>query len=450
MLLAAALSTAVLAGCSGGNESGMTEIDVLWDNLAFIIGDDIDEAIASDEQSIAENLFDDIPRAQATLDNTKIMREYAEARNIKLSSANMGWNDGLTTALLSCFWMQDGPDIIQGEEQLPQFIEDGYIAPLPDDMAERIREKCSPVAYKALERDGKLYGVAIQPGVTLLFWNKDVLRAAGYSDSDPIMTEGPKDWDEWLEVMERVDQTTDARGGGLYVGSQMAGYLRVGALLDSNGTYYADDTGAPRIDDEASVQAFDFIRQQRQYNDNGICNSMDYFSTYNSAFARGDIAFKVDGNWCMYELEQQGIDYGCALLPPRTEGGQRGTQLIGACYMCVPAYSEHKEEAFYLLEAMLDERIQTNIAKIGFRMPVLKSVIESDEYKEANEVAYIFANYAMNNEIKSLPPFRGNVSEIWNAVGVAFSSSYSLSATLQTVRDALNDAQGKMMEYYLS
>ena len=54
-------------------------------------------------------------------------------------------------------------------------------------------------------------------------------------------------------------------------------------------------------------------------------------------------------------LEQQGIDYGCALLPPRTEGGQRGTQLIGACYMCVPAYSEHKEEAFYLLEAMLDE-----------------------------------------------------------------------------------------------
>lgn len=102
------------------------------------------------------------------------------------------------------------------------------------------------------------------------------------------------------------------------------------------------------------------------------------------------------------------------------------------------------------MEAMLDERIQTNIAKIGFRMPVLKSVIESDEYKEANEVAYIFANYAMNNEIKSLPPFRGNVSEIWNAVGVAFSSSYSLSATLQTVRDALNDAQGKMMEYYLS
>ena len=204
LLLAAALSTAVLAGCSGGNESGMTEIDVLWDNLAFIIGDDIDEAIASDEQSIAENLFD------------------------------MGWNDGLTTALLSCFWMQDGPDIIQGEEQLPQFIEDGYIAPLPDDMAERIREKCSPVAYKALERDGKLYGVAIQPGVTLLFWNKDVLRAAGYSDSDPIMTEGPKDWDEWLEVMERVDQTTDARGGGLYVGSQMGGYLRVGGLLDSN------------------------------------------------------------------------------------------------------------------------------------------------------------------------------------------------------------------------
>ena len=60
LLLAAALSTAVLAGCSGGNESGMTEIDVLWDNLAFIIGDDIDEAIASDEQSIAENLFDDI------------------------------------------------------------------------------------------------------------------------------------------------------------------------------------------------------------------------------------------------------------------------------------------------------------------------------------------------------------------------------------------------------
>lgn len=443
----------ILTGCENKNKNNdSTQILALWDNLSFIIGDDLDKAIESDELSIEQGLFDDIERSKTILENTKILREYGKEKNIVLSSSNMGWNDGLTTALLSCFWMQDGPDIIQGEEQLPQFVEDGYIEPFPDGMAQRIREKCSPIAYKGLERDGKLYGLAIQPGLTLLYWNKALLRSAGYTDDDPIMTNGPKDWAEWLEAMDRVDQVNgrnnNPHGGGVYVGAHMGAYLRVGALLDSAGTSYDDINGAPKVNTDEAYYTYDFISKQRQYNLNGICNSIDYAATYDKAFSRGEIAFKVDGNWCMYELDRLGIDYGVSLIPPRVEGEESGTMQIGACYMCVPTYSKHKEEAFYILECMLDEKIQQNIATIGFRMPVLKSIITSDEYKEKHPTLATFANLALTKNIPILPPFKGNVSEIWNSVGSSFGQTYTLNISESSIREILRKLEENMLKFY--
>jgi ABC-type glycerol-3-phosphate transport system substrate-binding protein len=451
LALGLVLSASFMTACGGNRDEGV-RVSLLWDELAFLLGDDLEDAIAADEAAIASGAIEDDNRTRALIGNTKIMQELAAEKGITISSLSMGWNDSLTTALMSCIWMQDGPDIIQGEEQLPKFIEDGYIEPFPDALAAKIREKCSPLAYKGLETDGKLYGFAIQPGLDMLFWNKTVLRQAGYTDADTLLTEGPRDWAEWEEAMDKVNkvngESNNPHGGGVYVAANSGGYLRMGALLDSNGAYYADASGAPSLNTAESVEAFDFVRRMRGYNINGICNGMDYFSTYNKAFSQGNIAYKVDGNWAMQELEEGGVDFGCALLPPRVENERQGTMTLGACYMSVPKYSKHKEEAFYLLECMLDERIHENIASWGFRIPVLKSVVESESYAAEHPTEYAVARYALDNPVRGLPPFSGSVSEIWKSVGTALGASFQQNINRNAVVTAVNTAQAAMVKAY--
>ena len=440
--------------CNNNNSSGKIRMHVLWDQLTFVLGDDIHKAVAADEASIASGAFPDIKRAQSIVDNTKVMLEYTDANNIAIKATNMGWNVGLTQSLLQCFMVQDGPDIIQGEEQLPDFIRRGYIEPFPDDFAARVKEKVSPIAYKGLETNGKLYGLAINPGVTLLYWNKAILRQA-FSADDPlyrIVDEGPKDWAEWETAMQRVDAINPGsaapRAGGVYVGPNPGGYLRIGALLDSNGGYYADSTGAPSINTQANKETFEFLRRMAKYNTNGILNSSDYFTTYDRAFKAGEIAYMVDGSWSMYELDVLGMDFGVSLLPPKVAEGRPGTFTIGACYMAVPTYTQYKDHAFKIIEQMLDPRIQDGIAKLGYRLPVLKSTIVSDTFEQENPKGFEFANYVANNEVRGLPPFKGRVSGIWDQVNIVFADVYTFSGAPLSISSILSNAQAQMTSEY--
>lgn len=465
-LMCGVMAAAVFAGCfvgkdgggGGGGGGGVIPpeggtIQIMWDGTVFLVDfEDIDTEINHMETAIANGMLEDSVYYRNMIENTKIMRDHAKERNLSIQSMALGWDDTLTTALTQAFSMEDGPDIIIGEAQLPGFVNNGYIAPYPDGLAAKIRELCSKASYTALEKDGKIYGFAITPGLTCLVWNKALLRQV-YASTDPIIDNGPKDWEQWKEAMSRVYNNINGSGkppygGGVYVAPNTGGYLRTAALLDSNGGGYADpDTGAPSINSAQNQQAFQFLRDSRAYNINGICNASSE-ETYDKFFSDGETAFKVDGNWAMAYAQEDGIDWGMSLIPPRAEGGDYGTLLIGATYMCVPQYSQNKDHAFYLIEKMLDERIHKNIAEVGRRLPVLNSVIDSAEFKAGNPKGFEIADYARNAaNLSGLPPFKGRVKDIWNAVGTALTSTYITGST-PAITAVLNTAQTSMMNEY--
>lgn len=430
---------------SNNQQSGSDDntLSVLWDSSVFLMGfNDVEVAVAEKRKQMANEDQESIDSGEKLIENTQIINDWVEQKGYKLESLSWGWADQLTSKLNAAFLAKSGPDVIVGETQMPQYAKAGNLEPFPDDLADYIRENCSYAAYADMEFDGKIYGVCLTPSICVLTWNKDILsQTKSYGKGTSVYENGPKDWEEWLEVMKEVSALSNKQlyAGGAYCGGNNGGYLRVGALMRGAGGDYADKNMTPNINTKENVAAFEFVRQMYKYTVAGVLNAPQE-SEFNTAFDRGNLAYKVDGMWSVKGAESLDFECGYSLVPGKEEGDV-SNMLIGAAYLSVPTYSNNKEVAFELIKRCLEDDIQQNIADIGLRAPVLKSVIESDEYKASNPQMYEFANYMLNNKVQGLPSFSGNLSDLWTSVGEALSSTLT---TTKDVGDILSATQISM------
>ena len=459
----AALTMLCAAGCGGGgnNTNSGDKLTIMLDSSAFLMGfdEDIDGAVAEAERNIANGTTKDTVWNRIVIENTKLLKTWGQEQEKTIATKNWGWGDTLTQKLMAAFLAQETPDIINAETQMPGFAEEGYLEPFPADLEAFVRENVSPIAYKTMEKNGKIYGISLTPGITLLFWNKAILRQANISND--IIENGPKDWAEWKQTMAQINSVKDSSGvnlnaGGVYVGSGGVNYgafFRAGTLMASAGGGYADESGAPAMNTEANKKAFDFLLEQKNYNLSNILNRAEegnYFGYFNT----GKMAYKVDGIWGIYEAAEYGLDVGYCLMPTPDGTGDRQSVLIGACYSGVPVYAKNKELAFEAIKFMLSEQVQSNIGKGGQRQPVLKSVLntvydqtDAEWYKPYFADYKYFANYAVENSVAGLPAFamkRGKLSSLWGAAGNAMSKTAAKSNT-QTSAQLLAEAQKTMM-----
>lgn len=429
------------------NDAGHT-LQVLWDGGILLtdfefIQENIDQYKADLESGVVE----DIPINRVKVANTELVRDFAAENDFNIEALSWGWGDPLTQKLSASFLTGDGPDIINGETQLPRFAQAGNLEPFPEELETFLRENVSPIAYRDMEFDGKIYGVALQPTIAVLVWNKDILRQAGIEDVDTA----PATFEELEANMKQVyDRLNGERiyAGGAYGGANNGGYLRSTAIINAFGGSIVDENGAPSLNNPDNVAAFEFMRRVSTYNTDGVLNASGEH-IYHNAFLQGRIAYKVDGLWALTEMPRQGLDCGFSLLPEGPNGSD-GNILIGATYLAVPTYSDEKELAFKLIKFLLGESIQQNIADVGQRTPVLNSVLQSEEYKEEYPLLYEFATYASERDITGLPPYKGNVSEVWKAYGQALGKTLEKSQSMPiTGADGILETyQTEMMKDY--
>ena len=449
LLIALAVCFAVpVAACNPPAEnSGTKTLQVYIDGQTCLVGfDDIDQAIQEAEANLADGYMDDTPHNRAKIENTKLLRDYIKSQGYALDSLSWGWGDQLTQKMLAAFLSQQGPDIMFGESQMQTFASQGYLSPYPEDLQAWIVENVSPLAYKDMMLDGKIYGVTLDPSISLLVWNKDIVKRAGLDEN-----KAPETMDEWFANMKAISDNETLRNekifaGGWYAGPNTGGYLRTGAVMRICGGSFKGDDGAPRVNTAENLVAFEYLNKMASYNFDGVVNapSESYFF---SAFDTGNLAYMIDGMWTLNNLKALGLNCGYALLP--TYNGNSANMLIGAGYMSVPEYSENKEEAFALIKFMLEEAFQTNIAKAGIRPPVTLSVLQADWYKEQFPQMQEFATYGLEHEILGLDSFsQGDTAGIWTEFGKQQSLAIKKGTDISAMASLLETAQTNMMKRY--
>lgn len=362
-----------------------------------------------------------------------IMYNKMKEKDINVTMEDWGWGEALVQKQTAGFLAKNIPDVIVGETQMPGFAQQGLLEPFPDDLANEIRQNVADAAWKPMEYDGKIYGLAAQPGVSSLFWNKNLVKQAGL---DP--EKAPTTWAELLDDSKKVTEAGKGKfyGGGVYAGANFGGYLRYGALMMINGGNFAVD-GQPTFNTPQNVETVSLLRELNAQHPAGLMVNTSE-GAYFDAWYKGQIAYLIDGPWAAQQSKDKGIDVGMASIP-LSPNGKPGDITIGAAFTSVPKDSKNKEAAFQYIRAMFSDEIQQLIADSNVRSPVLKKIAESDDYKTKHPALY--THYlAMSGNVQGLPTFAKDNSKVWQVFGDAVVKSLMTKGDIQAI---LDDAQKK-------
>ena len=472
VLLSFAVCFALAAGfvgCSGGGSStgGGETPDIVGDfEMVALDGDEMEVTIVRDGGLNVDAGYTDItiPQKSATIGEeyakqpsvalpylfTKALHNYnVTNNNIRLNYLDWGWGEPLMQKSEAAFKAGSGADILIGESQMPGYAQRGELQAFPDWLADLVRETMHPASYKAMEINGKIYGVAANPAICVLVWNKDVLSAAGVDQK--YIDEAPATWEEFLTVCEQVYQAGSYGirygAGGMYAGNSFGGYLRTAPFIGQVGGRYLDEDGNLDFDYAQNEQALEFIRDVSRYSMAGQLIPVNEDTLY-TQFTRGKLAYLIDGSWRISMAQESGINVGYGNLPSPT-GTENSNLAIGAAYLSVPSYvsGTRAENAFKVIASHLTEEVQNILVHHGIRPVSHMELAESEEYKEANPIQSSVYQMMKEADIMALPSFRQDSTKIWTAFGEALEKAADENYYNTSIASLLADAQRKASEF---
>lgn len=373
---------------------------------------------------------------------TKAVHNYNVVNNgIRLNYLDWGWDYELTQKLTNAFMSGgkgESPEVILGESQMIGYMEQGLLKPFPDELAAFVREKMLPATYKALEKDGKIYGVAANPSCLQLIYNKAVLRACGVSET--IIENGVSTWDEFISVCQTVKANGKGRyyAGGIYSGSSTGGYMRIAPFMIQAGGGYTDADGKPYFDSEGNVRALEMLRQIGACNPTGGLSSSSEATMINQ-FTRGRYAFMVDGSWRVKMSNETGLDVGYCKLPS-PDGETDVTLAVGLGYLAVPNYVSDQTDAFAVIKSYISDEAQSVLADADLRPVARLDIGSAEDYKDRAPTQYEAFNILKNSQLYILPSFGTNEAKIWQAFGEALVKTTTTNESILSLLTAAQQA----------
>src|SRR3712207_3297267 len=177
---AAAVLASTLAACGGGGEGGATPV------LNWYINPDsggqaaIAERCSEESNGAYRMVVSTLPRESSAQREQLVRRLAANDRSIDLISL-------------------DPPYI-------PEFAQSGFLAPLPEDLAERVSEGVVQSAIEGATWEDELVTVPFWANTQLLWYRQSVAEAAGLDMTQPVT------WDQLVQAAQDTGTVLSAQG----------------------------------------------------------------------------------------------------------------------------------------------------------------------------------------------------------------------------------------------
>ncbi len=220
---------------------------------------------------------------------------------------------------------------------------DGYLRPIDDIWdATALEEADFSTAYMDMaHKDGALYGIPFQISTFMMYYNKDLLEAAG-------IDEVPTSFDGWTEAAAKITalstEENPVYGSGLfycYNGQNQSVIQRFGTDYMIVGD---EESGfkANLLDNQAFADAMIWMKNLYDNGDNPKERDID------SMMAAGQIGLMTNGGWLKGTLDASGINYGITRLPTATGEGLDEYALGDLnCFMLTTSASDETTAAAY-------------------------------------------------------------------------------------------------------
>jgi multiple sugar transport system substrate-binding protein len=245
---------------------------------------------------------------------------------------------------------------------VPEFAQAGFLAPVPEEVAERVTEGVVRSAIEGATWEDELVAVPFWGNTQLLWYRKSVAEAAGLDMSQPVT---------WEQIV------TAAQDQGVELGVQgiRAEALTVwfNSLIESaGGSVIEDNADDPDnlvlgLDSEPAVRAAEVMRMVADSGQAGAAFSTENESASAAEFEGENGGFMV--NWpFIYAQAVSGVeggtldqavldDYGWTLWPQVIEG-EPSAPPLGGIDLGIGAYSEDVDFAYEAAECITTDENQ--------------------------------------------------------------------------------------------
>ena len=212
-----------------------------------------------------------------------------------------------------------GPDVVTlFYGWIPAFVDAGYLVALPEDpfSEDFILETFSPMVANS-KFEGSYWAIPTAVRSLALFWNKDILAAAGLDPEEP-----PATLDEFVDIAlattiydgdEDIFNITQ-QGHAPALAAQDHHWFREVLLRQFGGVPYSDDGRTVTYNSEEGCAAFSWLAAFETEHKTG---SNDLFEDATNSFINGTAALHIDGSFRVGTIARNNPDlnYGVTELP---------------------------------------------------------------------------------------------------------------------------------------
>jgi len=348
--LAVMLITTMLAGCATKTNDTATEKEGSQTEkvkLRFASWD------SAEDLDMQQNLVDQFNEEH---DNIEVVLEaYGDDFDTKIS-AGMGSNDAP-----DIMYMWNYPAYYEGLEPLDAYLEKegadfkaGYYDALWD--------------YNSM--NGEIYGMPVGFTTHCVYYNKDIFDQAGLEYPQKGWT-----WDDLIATATTITEKADGVKGFSY--QLVADPYDFEMFLWSNDTAIADENGVMEgnLNSDQAIYVFEMYQQMQK---DGIAIATEKGGS--DEMRSGKTGMFIYGSWAINTFKEDNLNFGIVELPSFASSGKDSVSILSSSGISMSKDSKYKDEAWEFIKYWTGEEL--NKARIEYELPVLNSVVESENIME--------------------------------------------------------------------
>jgi multiple sugar transport system substrate-binding protein len=268
-----------------------------------------------------------------------------------------------------------------------EFIKAGYLADTTSRITADMKQNIFPTAMNVVTRGGKVYGMPWLLDTKYLYYNKDILKQAGFDNP-------PATWEELVTQAKAVKDKGLVEFPIVWSWQQAeASICDFTALLYGNGGKFLDDSGKPVFNDEKGVGTLEWMKKTI---DDGLTNPAsptylenDVLNTFN----QGKAAFAL--NW-LFAYDVSNFDetqsqvtgkVGITTIPvfQSMAGSLKSASVDGSSGFSIAASSPNVDAAWKYLEFLTS--MDTQMKYSAKQLPIWQPAYQGDNLKTLEAAA---------------------------------------------------------------
>jgi multiple sugar transport system substrate-binding protein len=379
LLLTAVLLAGILSACSNGDsKDGKVTLNALFMKQAGYSEADV--------KAITKEFEEKNP-------NIKVKPTFVPYEALEQKIQTSAKSGGFDVVVIDAPWTA-------------KFAKAGFVKDVSDKLKQEDQSDIFSGAIDSVSYEDKLYGMPWLNDTKFLFYNKEMLKEAGFEQP-------PATWEELTEQAKIMKDKGIVEYPLVWSWSQAEALVcDLTVMTSSFGGDMVNEKGKPTVDATENLEAVSFMTNTLK---EGLSNpkSTQYLEEdVRGVFSSGKAAFAL--NWTyMYNLandeKESSVAGQVGIAPVPGTVNEKGMSVNGGMGLAVTSGSKNADQAWEYIQYLSSKEVQKKYAKNA--LPIWKSLYEDEDVIKTNPEV-VEASKIQYEQLENRPrvPWYGNLS----------------------------------------